>query len=168
MPSKPLWWPSGPVRWNVVSQRRRRRLSHVLKSCILLRWIRSPVLLLTPLSLCTVLTRSAPGARSWVCKPGVLKSQDGPIYTLTSVCETGPRSATPSPYLVAHRLIDNSKSINGMARRGNSRTDICACRPCKEERGGGHTGEHRANKTFWFSPHCYYKTQLACVCSRLT
>ena len=37
------------------------------------------------------------------------------------------KHATPSPYLVAHCAIDNSRSMNGKKRRGNSRADICPC-----------------------------------------
>ena len=80
-----------------------------------------------------ILTRSAPGARSYVWKPGVRKCDAGPIYTLTSVSEMGPTSATPFPYLVANCPIDNSHSMNGMTGRGNSGGDVCACSPCMED-----------------------------------
>lgn len=46
-------------------------------------------LLVIPRSAVQVLTRSAPGTRSWVCKPGVQKCHAGPFYNLTSVYEKG-------------------------------------------------------------------------------
>lgn len=94
-------------------------------------------LLVITRSAAQVLTRSAPGTGSCVCKPGVQKCHAGPIYNMTGVCEKGQSSMTPYPYLVAHCPIDNSHSMNGMTKRVNSRAGICACLPCMEDSGEG-------------------------------
>lgn len=70
---------------------------------------------------------------SCVCKSGVQKCHAGPIYNMMSVCEKGLSSTSPSPYLVTHCPIDNSHSMNGMTKRGNSCAGTCACLPCMED-----------------------------------
>lgn len=124
--------------WHIVSQRWKWQ-SFLLKSRIQ-RLVINPLVGFSKSSFdqpLLILTRSALGAGSWVCKPGVPKCQAEPIYTLTSVSEMGLSSATPSPYLVAHCPIDNSQSMNGMTRIGDSQADICACSPCMEGTGEG-------------------------------
>ena len=81
---------------------------------------------------CSLLTRSAPGAGSWVWETrGVEVCTSGHFIPWQASARQarlcGPLSILGSPV-----PIDNSHSMNGVTRRRNSRADICASRPSME------------------------------------